>query len=75
MIGTAPLSFDRADEQVEGMIRRGTSFAGVEDAIDAAQFSQLHKAALWLLAWSLRDPAIQRHDARLMAELFAADGL
>jgi hypothetical protein len=75
MIGTAPLSFDRADEQVEGMIRRGTSFARVEDAIDAAQFSQLHKAALWLLAWSLRDPAIQRHDARLMAELFAADGL
>ena len=75
MIGTAPLSFDRANEEVEGMIRRGTSFARVEDAIDAAQFSQLHKAALWLLAWSLRDPAIQRHDARLMAEAFAADGL
>jgi hypothetical protein len=75
MIGTAPLSFDRANEEVEGMIDRGTSFARVEDAIDAAEFSQLHKAALWLLAWSLRDPAIQRHDARLMAEVFAADGL
>jgi hypothetical protein len=75
MIGTAPLSFDRANEQVEGMISRGTSFARVEDAIDAAQFSQLHKAALWLLAWSLRDPAIQHHDARLMAEVFAADEL
>ena len=75
MIGTAPLSFDQASEQVERMIRKGTSFARVEDAIDAAQFSQLHKAALWLLAWSLRDPAIQRNDARLMAEAFSADGL
>jgi hypothetical protein len=74
MMSTAPLSFDRANEEVEGMIDRGTSFASVEDAIDAAQFSQLHKAALWLLAWSLREPAIQRRDARLMAELFAADG-
>ena len=41
MIGTAPLSFDRANEQVEGMIRQGTSFARVEDAIDAAEFSRL----------------------------------
>ncbi len=75
MMSTAPLSFDRANEEVEGMIHQGTSFAHVEDAIDAAQFSQLHKAALWLLAWSLRDPAIQRRDARLIAEEFAADGL
>jgi hypothetical protein len=74
MIGIAPLSFDRATEEVEGMIREGMSFAWVEDAIDATQFSQLHKAALWLLAWSLRDPAIQRHDARLMADAFAAAG-
>jgi hypothetical protein len=75
MIGTAPLSFDRAKEEVEGMIHHGTSFARVEDAIDAAQFSQLHKAALWLLAWSLRDPAMQHRDARLMADAFAAEGL
>jgi hypothetical protein len=75
MISTAPLSLDRANEQVERMLHEGASFARVEDAIDAARFSQLHKAALWLLAWSLRDPAIQRHDARLMAEAFAAGGL
>ena len=74
MIGIAPLSFDRATEEVEGMIREGKSFAWVEDVIDATQFSQLHKAALWLLAWSLRDPAIQHHDARLMAEAFATAG-
>jgi hypothetical protein len=75
MMSTAPLSFDRANEEVEGMIHQGTAFECVEGAIDAAQFSQHHKAALWLLAWSLRDPAIQRHDARLMARAFVADGL
>ena len=73
MMSTAPLSVDRATEQVEGMIHRGEAF-GVEDAIDAAHLSQHHKAALWLLAWSLRDPALQRRDARLMAAAFAADG-
>ena len=75
MISTAPLSFDRATEQVEGMIHRGDAFARVEDAIDAARLSQHHKAALWLLAWSLRDPAVQRRDARLMAQAFAAPSL
>jgi hypothetical protein len=74
MIGTAPLTFDRANEEVEGMIHHGTAFARVEDAIDAAAFSQRHKAALWLLAWSLRDPALQRRDARLMAEAFPPEG-
>ena len=73
MMSTAPLSVDRATEQVEGMIHRGEAFARVEDAIDAARLSQQHKAALWLLAWSLRDPAVQRRDARLMAQAFAAD--
>lgn len=73
MIRTAPLSFDGADAQVEGMLRQGTAFALVEDAIDASHFSRPHKAALWLLAWSLRDPAIQRRDARLMAAAFAAE--
>jgi hypothetical protein len=29
-------------------------------AIDAGRLSEHHKAALWLLAWSLRDPALQR---------------
>jgi hypothetical protein len=72
-MSTAPLSFDRATAQVEGMIRGGEAFVRVEDAIDAARFSQLHKAALWLLAWSLRDPAVQRRDARLMVRAFAAD--
>ena len=73
MISAAPLSLEQATEQVEGMIHRGWAFARVEDAIDAARLSQLHKGALWLLAWSLRDPEAQRRDARLMARAFAAD--
>jgi hypothetical protein len=73
MICAASLSFDRANEQVEGMIQQGAAFGRVEGASDAAGLSQHHKAALWLLAWSLRDPAIQRSEARLMAAAFAAE--
>lgn len=62
---TAPLSFDRGSEQVEHMMEQGMPFACVEDLIDHARLPWDHKAALWLLAWSLRDPAIQRREARL----------
>jgi hypothetical protein len=61
----APLSFDQSQEQVEGMMERGFTFSDVEDAIDASELSTVHKAALWLLAWSLRDGEEQRQDARL----------
>ena len=71
---TAPLFHDRGSEQVEDMMERGMPFAHVEDAIDTAQLSQAHKAALWLLAWSLRDPALQREDARLTLESVCAGG-
>ena len=71
MIGTAPLSFDRANEQVEDMIQQGMTFARVEDAIEDARLSQNYKAALWPLAWSLPDSALQRRDARMMAEALA----
>ena len=57
-MSTAPISFDRADEQVEKIVDRGTAFACVEDAIDAA----------------LREPEAQRRDARLIATAFAAEG-
>jgi hypothetical protein len=73
MIGTASVSFDQAREQIEGMVQQGTAFTRVEDVIDAARFSDGHKAALWLLAWSLREPSLQRREARLMAGAFAAD--
>jgi hypothetical protein len=54
MTGTAALPYDRAAEQVEAMVGAGTPFAQVEDAIETALAPQEQKAALWLLAWSLR---------------------
>jgi len=53
---------------------QGLSFSAIEDAIDAAQLSGRHKAALWLLAWSLRDRAQQRRDARLLLPEVSAEG-
>ncbi len=69
--GAEPLSIDRASQQVQRMVRQGMPFDRVEDAIDAAPFAPLHKSSLWLLAWSLREPAVQRRDALQMAGAFA----
>ena len=65
MTWSAPLSFDQSQNQVEAMMERGTTFSDVEDVIDASELPTVHKAALWLLAWSLRDVEQQRQDARL----------
>jgi hypothetical protein len=54
------------------MVDQGLAFARVEDAIEDAPFADRYKASLWLLAWSLRDPAIQRQDALLFAGAFSA---
>ncbi len=62
---SAPLGFDQSQEQVEAMMEQGTTFSDVEDVIDSSELSTVHKAALWLLAWSLRDVEQQRKDARL----------
>ena len=65
MTGSAPLSFDHSQGQVEAMMEQGTAFSDVEHVIDASELSTVYKAALWLLAWSLRDVDQQRRDARL----------
>jgi hypothetical protein len=65
MTVSAPLGFDQSQAQVEAMMELGTAFSDVEDVIDASQLTSAHKAALWLLAWSLRDVEHQRQDARL----------
>ncbi len=44
-------------------IHAGQPFGEVEDAIERADVSSDHKAALWLLAFSLRDAADQRREA------------
>ena len=74
MTASARLSFDRSEAQVEAMMDLGTAFPDVEDAIDNAELSTEHKAALWLLAWSLRDHVQQRKDARLMLAAVGAGG-
>jgi hypothetical protein len=52
-------------DAVAERIKRGAPFGDVEDAIDdAADLTMEEKAALWLFAFSLRDPAEQRLDAR-----------
>ena len=46
-------------------IKAGEPFGEVEDAIDeVAELSQDQKAALWLFAFSLRDPSEQQLDVR-----------
>ena len=61
----AQLTVDQSQERVEGMMEEGTAFSEIEDVIEASELSTVHKAALWLLAWSLRDVEQQRLDARL----------
>ena len=74
MRASAPLTPDQSQEQVEAMMKRGIAFSHVEDAIDATQLSTDHKAALWLLAWSLRSRTQQRQDARFLVAAVGAPG-
>jgi hypothetical protein len=50
---------------VAELIEAGEAFGDVEDAIDeVADLTRDQKAALWLFAFSLRDPTEQQLDAR-----------
>jgi len=52
---------------VEGMIDASEPFGEVETFInEAAALDQDEKAALWLLAWSLREAWVQRREALAM---------
>ena len=52
-------------DTVTELITAGEPFGDVEDAIDEVEHLTMNeKAALWLLAFSLRDPADQQLDAR-----------
>jgi hypothetical protein len=52
-------------DTVAELIRGGEPFGDVEDAIDeVADLTTDQKAALWLFAFSLRDPLEQQLDAR-----------
>jgi hypothetical protein len=61
-------------EEVEELMDHGTPFEHVEDVINATELSEDEKAGLWLLAWSLRDPLLQRQDARFTLAMIANHG-
>ena len=51
-------------DAVTELIQAGESFGGVEEVIDEiADLTTDQKAALWLFAFSLRDPSEQQLDA------------
>ena len=52
-------------DAVTELIRAGKPFGDVEDSIDRVDdLTMDEKAALWLFAFSLRDPSEQRLDAQ-----------
>ncbi len=66
MSGTYPLRpLASYRDAVGELMRGGEPFGDVEDAIDdVVGLTQDQKAALWLFAFSLRDPTEQQLDAR-----------
>ena len=62
-------SADPGDYQgvVESMMNASEPFSKVEEFIDQAPaLDGNQKAALWLLAWSMRSNSVQRREAREM---------
>ena len=57
--------------EVEKWMAADVPFSEVEDAINDADLREDAKSALWLLAWSLRDPSHQQQDARATLALIA----
>lgn len=65
--------FLRYRDGVSDLMRAGEPFDEVEDVIELADVTEDQKAALWLLAFCMRDPSDQQRDAK--AHLAAvADG-
>lgn len=56
--------FLRYRDSVTYLMQVGEPFREVEDAIELAEVTPDQKAALWLLAFSMRDHIAQEHDAR-----------
>ena len=59
-------------DTVTALMEAGESFGAVEDEIaESANLTEDAKAALWLLAFSMRDPVEQLHDARSHVDALA----
>ena len=50
-----PTAYTSYRDTVRDLIQAGESFGEVEHAIDSAELKEDAKAALWLLAFSMRD--------------------
>ena len=61
-----------AQTTVEHMVDEGAAFEAVEQFVEEEPFSDIEKAALWLLAWSCQDPRTQRRVAKEALALAAA---
>ncbi len=59
--------------QVEAMMNAGVPFEDLEHAIHATDLTDDEKAALWLLAWSLETPPVQRKRAHETLGLIAGE--
>jgi hypothetical protein len=65
MSATHKPSLVRYRDAVAELMKTGETFGDVEEAIDAvAELTLDQRAALWLFAFSLRDPEEQQLDAR-----------
>jgi hypothetical protein len=66
MSGTQPRPFLASyRDAVSAQLQAGAPFGDIEDSIDAVdELSMDEKAALWLWAFSLRDPTEQQLEAR-----------
>jgi hypothetical protein len=67
-VSTYPKGFDACQDRVEGMMKLGGSLGGVEATIESAKITEDERAALWLLAWSMRNGIARGEDARTMLE-------
>jgi hypothetical protein len=56
---------------VQALMEDGEPFGAVEDAIDDLDRGTEEKAALWLLAWSLQEPHLQRRRAQTTLQTLA----
>lgn len=70
----APVAWRRYQTEVEELMAASVPFGQVEDAINDTDLRDDAKSALWLLAWSLRDPLVQQQDARVTVAMIANDG-
>jgi hypothetical protein len=69
-----PLAWKLYQDRVEKLMATSLPFADVEDVINRTDLRDDAKSALWLLAWSLREPMVAQQDARATLALIADQG-